>query len=49
MSFQRVREYVKKFDHSLEPIEFTEKTTTVEEAAKVLGVEGAQIAKSILF
>ncbi|WP_028401878.1 YbaK/EbsC family protein [Ectobacillus panaciterrae] len=49
MPFHRVREYVKKFDNSLEPIEFEERTNTVEEAAKALGIEGAQIAKSILF
>ncbi|PLT30433.1 YbaK/EbsC family protein [Peribacillus deserti] len=49
MSIYKVREYVKKFDDSLEPIEFKEKTNTVEDAAKALGVEGAQIAKSILF
>ncbi|MDO7786922.1 YbaK/EbsC family protein [Desulforamulus aquiferis] len=49
MPVQRVREYVKQFDLNLEPIEFTEKTSTVEEAAKVLGVEPGQIAKSILF
>ncbi|QNG58586.1 YbaK/EbsC family protein [Metabacillus idriensis] len=49
MTVNRVREYVKKFDSSLEPIEFEEKTNTVEEAARALGVESAQIAKSILF
>ncbi|MBM7694531.1 prolyl-tRNA editing enzyme YbaK/EbsC (Cys-tRNA(Pro) deacylase) [Peribacillus deserti] len=49
MSIQKVRDYVKIFNEHLEPIEFTEKTNTVEEAAKALGVEGAQIAKSILF
>ncbi|PLS18265.1 aminoacyl-tRNA deacylase [Bacillus sp. M6-12] len=49
MSFQKVSEYIKQFDSSLEPIQFEEKTNTVEEAAKALGVKGAQIAKSILF
>lgn len=49
MPVHRVREYVKKYDLNLDPVEFAEKTSTVEEAAKVLGVEPAQIAKSILF
>ncbi|MDQ0200122.1 YbaK/EbsC family protein [Neobacillus ginsengisoli] len=49
MTFVKVRDYVKKFDENLEPLEFKEKTNTVEEAANVLGVKGAQIAKSILF
>lgn len=49
MPFDRVRDYVKNFDSSLEPIAFKEQTNTVEEAARALGVEGAQIAKSILF
>ncbi|WP_409305837.1 YbaK/EbsC family protein [Peribacillus sp. SCS-155] len=49
MSIRKVTEYVKSFDETLEPIEFVEKTNTVEEAAKALGVQGAQIAKSILF
>lgn len=49
MSFDKVYAFVKQFDTSLEPIAFTEKTNTVAEAAKVLGVEEAQIAKSILF
>ncbi|WP_379968307.1 YbaK/EbsC family protein [Ectobacillus sp. sgz5001026] len=49
MSFEKVYTAVKQLDTSLEPIAFTEKTNTVAEAAKVLGVEEAQIAKSILF
>lgn len=49
MSILKVREYLKQFDQQLEPLEFKEKTNTVEEAANVLGVKGAQIAKSILF
>ncbi|RFU67674.1 YbaK/EbsC family protein [Peribacillus saganii] len=49
MSFQKVSEFLKQLDSSLEPIHFEEDTNTVDEAAKVLGVEGAQIAKSILF
>ncbi|MCL5780773.1 MAG: YbaK/EbsC family protein [Firmicutes bacterium] len=49
MPINRVRQYVKKYDVHLEPVEFAESTSTVEEAAQVLGVEPAQIAKSILF
>lgn len=49
MPVNRVREYVQKFDVNLNPIEFTDSTSTVEEAARVLGVEPGQIAKSILF
>ncbi|MEW6066230.1 prolyl-tRNA synthetase [Desulforamulus profundi] len=49
MPVNRVRQYVKKYDVHLEPVEFAESTSTVEEAAQVLGVEPAQIAKSILF
>ena len=45
----RVREYVQSYDPSIEPIIFKEKTSTVEEAANVLGVEQGKIAKSILF
>jgi prolyl-tRNA editing enzyme YbaK/EbsC (Cys-tRNA(Pro) deacylase) len=45
----RVREFVKQYDESLEPIVFTEMMKTSEEAASVLGVEIGQIAKSILF
>ena len=45
----RVREYVQSYDPSIEPIIFKEKTSTVEEAANVLGVEPGRIAKSILF
>ncbi|MBO9128962.1 YbaK/EbsC family protein [Bacillus sp. 165] len=49
MSFQRVCNYIKRFDENLEPIQFQEQTNTVEEAARALGIEGAQIAKTILF
>jgi prolyl-tRNA editing enzyme YbaK/EbsC (Cys-tRNA(Pro) deacylase) len=49
MSIEKVRDFVKVYDPSLEPIEFVENTNTVGEAARALGVEGAQIAKSILF
>jgi Cys-tRNA(Pro) deacylase len=48
MPIQRVRTFVKWFDSSLEPIEFTESTKTVQEAADALGVQPGQIAKSIL-
>lgn len=46
---ERVREYVKRHDPSLEPLVFAEMMKTSEEAARVLGVEIGQIAKSILF
>ncbi|ABO48987.1 YbaK/prolyl-tRNA synthetase associated region [Desulforamulus reducens MI-1] len=49
MPLNRVRNYVQKFDVGLQPIEFSDSTSTVEEAARVLGVEPGQIAKSILF
>lgn len=49
MPINRVRDYLKGFDPSLDPIEFKEATSTVEEAAQAVGVEPAQIAKTILF
>ncbi|MCP8969638.1 YbaK/EbsC family protein [Ectobacillus ponti] len=49
MPIQRVREYVKQYDASLEPLVFAESLKTSAEAAAVLGVEVGQIAKSILF
>jgi len=49
MPFNRVKSFVQSFDAKLNPIHFEESTSTVEEAAEALGVESAQIAKSILF
>ncbi|MBO8138406.1 MAG: YbaK/EbsC family protein [Desulfotomaculum sp.] len=49
MPVNHVRKYLKNYDEKLEPIEFEESTSTVEEAARTLGVQPAQIAKSILF
>lgn len=48
-TFKRVREYLKTIDSELEPIEFKENTSTVEEAAQTLGVEPGRIAKTLLF
>jgi prolyl-tRNA editing enzyme YbaK/EbsC (Cys-tRNA(Pro) deacylase) len=45
----RVREHVQKFDTNLEPIVYEEALKTSDEAAQALGVDVAQIAKSILF
>lgn len=47
--FEDVRNFVKQFDEKLEPILLPEKVPTSETAARVLGVEVGQIAKSILF
>ncbi|WP_347488842.1 YbaK/EbsC family protein [Desulfoscipio sp. XC116] len=49
MAVERVRRYVKQFDAGLEPLVFTEATSTVEEAARALGVEPGMIAKTLLF
>jgi prolyl-tRNA editing enzyme YbaK/EbsC (Cys-tRNA(Pro) deacylase) len=46
---ERVRAYVQAFDPSFNPIEYPETTETAPDAARVLGVELGQIAKSILF
>ncbi|SFR10550.1 YbaK/EbsC family protein [Desulfoscipio geothermicus] len=46
---ERVRKFVQVFDPNLEPIEFKEDTSTVEEAARTLGVEPGRIAKTLLF
>lgn len=49
MSFNRVYEYLKGVDPSLEPYTLNESTRSSLEAANALGVEVGQIAKSILF
>ena len=49
MSLERVRQFLNRFDSSLEPVVFAEKMNTSQEAADALGCEVGQIAKSILF
>jgi len=49
MPIQRVKDYLAQLSFKLEVIEFQEDTHTSELAAKALGVEAAQIAKSLLF
>ncbi|MEW5785024.1 MAG: YbaK/EbsC family protein [Bacillota bacterium] len=46
---EKVRAYVQSRDPSLNPIEYPDTTETAADAARVLGVELGQIAKSILF
>ncbi|MBS7531073.1 YbaK/EbsC family protein [Hazenella sp. IB182353] len=45
----RVTHFVHQFDPSLTPIIMEEEMHTAEEAATAIGIETAQIAKSILF
>ncbi|MFC0186861.1 YbaK/EbsC family protein [Fictibacillus aquaticus] len=49
MPLERVKSFIKKFDETLEPIVLNEEMHTSEAAARMLGVETGQIAKSILF
>ncbi|AGL00351.1 YbaK/EbsC family protein [Desulfoscipio gibsoniae] len=49
LAVARVRRYVKEFDAGLAPLVFSEATSTVEEAARALGVEPGMIAKTLLF
>lgn len=49
MTINRVRAYVQKYDPGLEPMAIEAQTATVEEAARALGVDPSQIAKTILF
>lgn len=46
---ERVRNFIRDFDPGLEPMEYPQTTQTAADAARVLGVELGQIAKSILF
>ena len=46
---ERVRRYVQAYDRDLNPVECRETTQTAADAARTLGVELGQIAKSILF
>lgn len=45
----RVRRYLKELDAGLAPLVFNKTTSTVEEAARALGVEPGMIAKTLLF
>ncbi len=45
----RVRQYLAQFPYDIEIFEFAESTRTAEMAARTVGVEVGQIAKSILF
>ncbi len=49
LAVARVRRYVKEIDAGLKPLVFNEITSTVEEAARALGVEPGMIAKTLLF
>jgi len=49
VSIESVKKYISQYDPRLVPIEFSETTATVEDAARALGVEPAMIAKTILF
>jgi len=46
---ERVRRFVRAFDETLEPLVLAEEVKTSEAAARQLGVETGQIAKSLLF
>ena len=45
---ERVRAFIKTKDPALKPVEYPETTGTADAAARTLGVELGQIAKSIL-
>jgi Cys-tRNA(Pro) deacylase len=49
LALASVRRYVKEFDTDLAPLVFNKATSTVEEAARALGVEPGMIAKTLLF
>ena len=46
---ERVRNFLAQFPYNIEVIEFEESTSTAQEAARTVGVEVGQIAKTILF
>jgi len=48
-AIERVRKFIQAFDPELRPLEYPESTETAPAAARTLGVEFGQIAKSILF
>lgn len=45
---ERVRQYLARFPYGIQVIEFEESTGTVEQAARAVGVDAGQIAKSVL-
>lgn len=45
----RVRNFLAQFPYDIEVLEFEESTSTAQEAARTVGVEVGQIAKTILF
>jgi prolyl-tRNA editing enzyme YbaK/EbsC (Cys-tRNA(Pro) deacylase) len=45
---KRVREYLARFPYGIEVYEYEESTGTAEQAARAVGVEVGQIAKSVL-
>jgi len=49
VSVERVQSYLEKFNPALRVIEFEEDTSTSELAARALGVEVGQIAKSLVY
>jgi len=49
LAVNRVRRMVKEFDANLAPLVLNTATSTVEEAARALGVEPGMIAKTLLF
>lgn len=46
---ERVREFLAQFPYGIKVVEFEDSTKTAEDAARTVGVEVGQIAKSILF
>ncbi|HBG21669.1 MAG TPA: aminoacyl-tRNA deacylase [Peptococcaceae bacterium] len=48
-SVERVRNFLAQFPYNIQVIEFEESTKTAQDAARTVGVEVGQIAKTILF
>ncbi len=46
---ERVREFLTHFPYDIKVVEFEDSTKTAEDAARTVGVEVGQIAKTILF
>lgn len=46
---ERVRNFLAQYPYNIEVLEFEESTCTAQEAARTVGVEVGQIAKTILF
>lgn len=49
MSIENVKNYLKKYNLEDRVLEFSESTATVEDAARAVGCEGKQIAKTMSF